>query len=238
MYITNEHNLDITVSYIPDKLKPFITPLDPAEELAEIGTAVNISGFADEVPFLLPEETVLTASPLRYVIQMRNPLMLGGACGSAITDSVTGKLLAMERDFSYNAQLAEWFKFLPEEAKKNLTNVHFAVPIQNAVAVSRAFITGDDKLAAIEMKVLGRPVALLYPNEHLSSVLLMRNGFVKQTVHFNPFLKPQKLEEFFELEPNDVLRIIVEEPATITKKARTIYYDTNVSTGKVTSFTR
>ena len=238
MYSAHKRGLDLTVFRAPEEIEPFITALEPAEYLAEAGTPVNISGFAHESPTLLPEETVLFASPVRYVIQMRNPKMLGGICGGTITDPVTGEVIAIEQGYNYmgSALMAQWFQLLPRDAQENLTDVHFAIPIQNAVAVARAFESGDDSLAAIEMKVLGRPVALLYPDEYIFSVSLMRDGIEKQTIHFNPFLNPQKLEEFFNLEPNDVLRIVVERGTSGTKKAQTIYYDVNVSTGKVTMY--
>ena len=238
MYSTHKRGLDLTVFRAPEEIEPFLPELKPAEDLVEAGTPVNISGFAHESPTFLSEETVLFASPIRYVIQMRNPKMLGGICGGTGTDPVTGEVIAIEQGYNYmgSALMAQWFQLLPRDAQENLTDVHFAIPIQNAVAVARAFESGDDSLAAIEMKVLGRPVALLYPDEYIFSVLLMRDGIEKQTIHFNPFLNPQKLEEFFNLEPNDVLRIVVQRGTPGTKKAQTIYYDVNVSTGEVTVY--
>lgn len=236
MYSTHKRGLDLTVIRVPKEIESFITALDPAEEPVEAGTLVNISGFAHESPSLFPEEPVLFASPMRYVIQMRNPLPLGGICGGAITNPVTGKAVAIERGFHYGVPVvtAEWFHLLPQEAQENFTDTHLAIPIQNAVAIARAFESGDDSLAAIEMKVLGRPVALLYPNEYIFSVTLMRDGAVKQTVHSNLFLNPQKLEEFFNLEPNDILRITVDRGDISTEKVQLIYYDVNVSTGEIT----
>ncbi len=227
MYSAHERGLDLTVFRAPEEIEPFITPLEPAESLLEAGTPVNISGFAHESSTLLPEETVLFASPVRYVIQMRNPKMLEGICGGTITDPVTGEAVAIEQGFNYmgSASMAGWFQLLPQEAQENFTDTHLAIPIQNAVAIARAFESGDDSLAAIEIKVLGRPVALLYPDEYILSVWVKR----KKSIFYNPFLNPEKLEEFFNLEPNDVLSFVVERAHTGQK----IFYDVNVSTGKV-----
>ncbi|MBO4675044.1 MAG: hypothetical protein J5601_03025 [Elusimicrobiaceae bacterium] len=244
LYITDEQGIDIAVAPVPEALKPYIKALSPDETLVEAGTPVTISGFAQEQPVSLRGEMVLFATPMRYLIRMSEPIMMGGTCGGTIQDSATDKLVGMQQQFSYYTPTTEWFAFLPDYAQQRIRNAHYAVPIQNVVATVRAARTGNPKLAAIEMKALGRPIALLYPNQHIESVSLLRDGFVKKSVHFNAFLDPQHLEELFaaELRKNDpercTLRIIVVQRPSMTERGKQIFYDVDILTGKVKSFTR
>lgn len=83
------------------------------------------------------------------------------------------------------------------------------------------------------MKVLGRPVGILHPQEALLSVSLIRNGETKQVIAAEELTDPEHLEQFLELEENDVLRVTIIPQNSDVKS--TFYYDINVSSGKVSS---
>ena len=47
-----------------------------------------------------------------------------------------------------------------------------------------------------------------------------------------------KLEEFFELQENDVLRLTINQPKPYSQRVQTVLYDVNVSTGEIKKWDR
>jgi hypothetical protein len=235
-YIGNRHGLDIAVFEIPEEVKNLVTVLKPSKELLEAGSTVQINGFNRGHSIQIPQENILFSSPQRYLVQHSHPRERTGMCGSPLLNPVTGEVLGMYIGYDSLKDLRnrDWFYQMPNEVQHNFTDLHFAVPIQNAVSIAQAFQAGNARAATIEMKVLGKPVGLLHPDEYIYTVKLIRNGVVLETIYNNVFLNPGKLEEFFELKENDVLSIMVDRPQKTGTPAVEIIYDINVSTGEVT----
>lgn len=235
-YIGNRRGLDIAVFEIPEKVKNFVTILKPSKELLEAGSTVQINGFNRGSSIQIPQENILFASPQRYLVQHSHPRERTGMCGSPLLNPATGEVVGMYIGYDSLKDLRnrDWFYQMPNEVQHNFTDLHFAVPIQNAVSIAQAFEAGNARAATIEMKVLGHPVGLLHPDEYINTVQLVRNGAIMETVRNNVFLNPGKLEEFFELEENDVLSIMVDRPQKTGTPTVEIIYDINVSTGEVT----
>ena len=236
-YIANPKGSDLAVFEIPDKVKDLVTVLKPSPKLLEAGNTIQITGFNRGSAIQIPQENILFASPQRYLVQHSHPRERTGMCGSPLQDPATGEVVGVYigYEFLQEARLHDWFYMMPGEVQHNFTDLHFAVPIQNALTVAKAFEAENAPGAATEMKVLGHTVAPLHPHEYISSVQLLRNGIVVEQVHRNVFLNPEKLEEFFYLQENDVLRITVSRPQTAKTPTPEIFYDINVSTGEVTS---
>lgn len=236
MLITDRKGLDIAAFKVPDKVKDFVTVLKPSRKLWEAGSPVQITGFNRGSATQLPQENILFSSPQRYLVQHSHPRERTGMCGSPLQDPATGEVVGMYIGYEHLNDLRQkaWFYFMPNEVQRNFTDLHFAVPIQRIKSVAEAFVSGNKELGAVEMKVLGRPIGFLYPEESILSVTLMRNGYVLEKVNNNVFLNPEKLEEFFELKENDVLRIMVSRPQKTGTPTPEIMYDVNVSTGEVT----
>ena len=81
--------------------------------------------------------------------------------------------------------------------------------------------------------VMGFPVAVLQSDQQLFSIQQRREGRALKQIHVHPFLDFNKLEQFFELQENDILRITVLQPKTATDTAHIHMYDINVSTGEI-----
>ena len=96
---------------------------------------------------------------------------------------------------------------------------------------------GSAMKAGTMMYALGHPVGILHPNEYIMSVELFRQGEKIGKVHNNPLVDPNRLEQFFELQENDVLRITLNRPQTYEVRDAYVAYDINVSTGEVTTLT-
>lgn len=88
------------------------------------------------------------------------------------------------------------------------------------------------------LKVSGHPVHLLTSQEHLVSITHMRNGRIQKNLNAHPFMDFEHLEEFFELQENDVVRVTLESPKPYSQKVITRLFDINVSTGEVTLIDR
>ena len=87
------------------------------------------------------------------------------------------------------------------------------------------------------MSVLGHPVGLLKPTEFIESIELLRQGERIGFIQYNPLIDPGRLEQFFELQENDVLRLTINQSKPFTQQTQTVLYEVNVSTGDVTTVT-
>ena len=98
--------------------------------------------------------------------------------------------------------------------------------------------TGSLNEGGMMMRVFGHPVVLLHSNESIVFIEQIRNGEVIAKVEGRKYspIDPEKLELFFDLQENDILRVSLdsfsmEHPVPSVS----IVHDINVSTGKVTT---
>ncbi len=110
--------------------------------------------------------------------------------------------------------------------------MHYAAPIENIFPLIND-LTGTQELPTITMQVFGHPIAQLRPEDQLYSVKLFRNGKMEQLIHADELTNPEHLENLFELQENDVLRVTVVPHTYTTQKDKAIEYDINVSSGEV-----
>ena len=200
-----------------------------------------VPGFLEEQaqPFTLSGQKVLFSTPLRLVLQ-KTPLKdMRGFCGSP--GFINGRVSMVYMGFDSARTLAwyDWFNKLPAKTQFSMANLHYAIPIEVVKLMAQSI---EEKGAlnqggGIMMKVLGHPVALLRPQEAIVFVEQFRNGEriakLDSNRHFS--VNPEKLELFFDLQENDVLRISLnsfsmEHPFPPVS----VVYDVNVSTGQVT----
>lgn len=234
-FIGNSSGADIALFEIPKEATPYLTILEPAKQRANAGEKISIPGFTEGKPLFIANEKVLFSNSMRLFIQ-RTPLEdLTGFCGSPVLGKNNTVLAVysgfMKKDLLYTH---EWFIDLPLEVKLEMPNLHFAVPVENLQIMAKAAEANSLQQAGKMMKVFNHPVAQLHPDEFILSVEQFRDGEKIGRVHQNALVEPGKLEQFFELEENDVLRVIVRRTQTAQNPSAYAIYDVNVSTGKVT----
>lgn len=230
--IGNKKGNDIAIFEIPQEILPHIQVLSPARELPAVGSEIQSPRFVWGKPTFLKHEDIVFAGQHRILLRNQIHQDITGACGSPIL--VNGKVVGVHvGSFSKQAiSTISWNQLLQDNYILPQNSFHVASPIEHAFQLAAQEISP----AGVPLKVLGNPVHLMTPQEYLSSITLLRNGHIEKTYYAHPFMNFDKLEEFFELQENDVLRIQVETPPTITQRAQTWFYDVNVSTGKVSSF--
>ena len=94
-YIANPKGYDLAVFEIPDEVKDLVTVLKPSDKLLEIGNTVQITGFNRGSAIQIPQENILFASPLRYLVQHSHPRERTGMCGSPLQDPATGEVVGV-----------------------------------------------------------------------------------------------------------------------------------------------
>lgn len=234
-FVGNPAGADIALFEIPEEVKPHVTVLEPAKQPANMGEKVSIPGFAAGQPLFIANEKILFSNSMRLFIQ-RTPLEdLTGFCGSPIFGK-NNTVLGVYSGFVKKSLLYEhsWFYDIPWEIRDEIPNLHFAIPVENLEIMAKAAEKNSLQAAGKMMKVFDHPIAPLHLNEYILSVEQFRNGEMIAKVHKNLIVEPKKLEQFFELQENDVLRVILSRPQTKEAPTPYVIYDVNVTTGKVT----
>ncbi len=239
-FIGNPESMDVALFEIPPEVLPYIDVLRPAQQAPTVGQEVTIQGFLEgqSQPFTLPRQQIMFTSPLRLFLQ-KTPLEdMRGFCGApGLTDGRVS-MVYIGFDSARAMVYYDWFNKLSSKAQFSMSNLHYAVPIDIVKLVAKSM---EENAAAAEagitMKVLGHPVALLRPNDSVVSITQFRNGEEITTLesYRHTAVDPEKLERFFELQENDILRIsIAVSSPEHPYPAVSVIYDVNVSTGEVT----
>ena len=230
--IGNKNGNDVAIFEVPQEILPYIQALSPAREIPTVGLEIQSPRFVWGKPTFLQHEDIMFAGPHR--ILLRNQILsdITGACGSPIL--VNGKVVGVHVGSLSQREIPtiSWNELLLDNQISLQHSFHVASPIEHVLQL----IAQETGAAGTPLKVLGHPVHLMSPQEYLSSITLLRDGHMEKTYHAHPFMNFDKLEQFFELQENDVLRLVVEKPATSTQRAQTWFYDVNVSTGEVAPF--
>lgn len=235
-FIGNPHGMDIALFEIPSTELAHLTILQPAKRAPLIGEKVAVSGFSRGQALSLSGEKVLFSTPLKLFIQKTFEQDLKGFCGSPIVAD-DGHVSAVYSGFADAPILRQfdWFNDLPWDTREAMSSLHYAIPIEVLELMAKGIEQNGSLLkSGTMMKVFHYPVALLHPNEYIISVEQFRNGEKIGKIHKNPLINPEKLEQFFELQENDILRVYVNRPQTVEVRDAYVGYDINVSTGEVT----
>lgn len=235
-FIGNPRGMDIALFEIPSTELAHLTILQPAKRSPLVGETISVSGFSQKQAWSLSGEKVLFSTPLKLFIQKTFEQDLRGFCGSPIV-TAEGRVSAVYSGFADIPILRQfdWFNDLPWDTREAMSSLHYAIPIEVLELMAKGIEQNGSLLKnGTMMKVFHHPVALLHPNEYIMSVEQFRNGEKIGKIHKNPFINPEKLEQFFELEENDVLRVYVNRPQTVEVRTAYVGYDINVSTGEVT----
>lgn len=231
--ISNVMGTDVAVFEIPPQVCNYVQPLPIATQRAQPSQFASIAGFAFGEPRWFPREEILFSSSHRFLIRNNFQKANRGMCGSPVM--IDGKVAGLYvRSFPYKVLFPSLdVSSLAQFPLRSLPPLYVASPIENVLPLIHDLLGQDVQDEGILMKVLGRPVGILHPQEALLSVSLIRNGETKQVIAAEELTDPEHLEQFLELEENDVLRVTIIPQNSDVKS--TFYYDINVSSGKVSS---
>ncbi len=231
----NSNGLNLAIFELPQDILPYVTVLKPSARAPITGEYLSIPGFANGTALFVPQERVLIATPTKLLLQKTVTQGLRGFCGSPFLGK-NNKVQAIYIGFVNKEILPslKWLNDLPAQVSANMPAFHIAVPVQALNEMVEMAEADAGLKTGTMMYALGHPVAMLHPTESIKSVELFRHGEKVASVQYNPLVDPGRLEQFFKLEENDVLRVIVNytnpgEPFPLSKS-----YDVNVSTGQVT----
>lgn len=230
--IGNKKGNDVAIFEVPQEILPHIQVLNPAHELPAVGLEIQSPRFVWGKPMFIQHEDIMFAGQHRILLRDRIHQDITGSCGAPIL--ANGEVIGVHvGSFSRQAiPTISWNQLLLDNHISLQSSLHVASPIEQVLQL----VAQETGTAGNTLKVLGHPVYLMSPQEYLYSISLFRNGHIQKTYNAHPFMNFDKLEEFFELEENDILRIQVETPPTFTRRAETWFYDVNVSTGEVFPF--
>ena len=233
-YWYSSEKTDVAIFEIPAELKPYIQVLRPLQTRPQAQQMATVLGFVQGSPLYLPTEEILFSGPYRLLLRALVRREMTGFCGSPVL--VNGQVAGLHVGSSrpQEAKQTYWYELLRGFFDQDPPSMHLAAPIEAVQLLAREFTSGPSADTGVVMKVLNHPVALLTPREQLYSVQHLRNGLVKNTLYAHPFMDPEKLEQFFELEEEDILRITVFDPKRQNIPAMNHIYEINVSTGQVT----
>ena len=231
--ISNPMGTDVAVFEIPPKAKAHLQPLPLSTQRAEPLQMSSMAGFSVNEPLWLAKEEILFASSHRLLIRNNFQQNNTGMCGSPVmvNGQVAGVYVGAFPGGAPSAFL--WPKLVQEFSSERLPRLHMAAPIENIMPLIHNLMQYNTTDEGILMKVLDHPVAILHPEDDLYSVSLIRNGNVQKIVRAEELTDPEHLEQFLELEENDILRVTI-FPRYLNPKHSILRYEVNVSSGKVT----
>ena len=229
--LSNPKGSDVAVFEIPSQARAYVQPLPIATQRAQPRQIASIAGFAYDKPLWFRAEEVLFATPHRLLLRKSSTGKVDGMCGSPVM--INGEVAGLYVGAYLKDEMPLFLWNMPKEFYfKKFPNMHYAAPIENIFPLIDE-LTGSQELHAVTMRVFDHPIAQLRPEDQLYSIKLFRNGKMKQLTHADLLTDPEHLENLFELQENDVLRITVEPHTYTTQKDKVIEYNINVSSGEV-----
>ncbi len=237
-HIGNKIGNDVAIFEIPQEILPHIEVLSPSKQALLPATQTQSPAFVRGNYTFLPSEDVLFVGPHRIFLRDQLRREATGYCGSPVL--VNGEVVGLHVGVYSLEQIrtSAWSDLLNKERLSIQSPLHTASPISHVLQLAHEVEPAAVSPAPTLLKVLGHTVRPLAAREQLVSVALLRNGVFQQEIHAHPFMNFDKLEEFFELQENDVLRLTINQPKPYSQRVQTVLYDVNVSTGEIKKWDR
>ena len=128
-----------------------------------------------------------------------------------------------------------WPKLLKSISSQALPPLHLATPIENIFPLVDNLLGKNEQPVGTPLKVLGKQVAILQPEDELRSIHVIRDGQTKQLIPAGDLTDPEHLENFLELEENDIIRITIFHAKPQANNSSISRYSINVTTGQIMS---
>ena len=126
-----------------------------------------------------------------------------------------------------NTQRAAWRALLDH---KPINDFNQIVPIQWVRRLAEQVETPGQSVGTL-VRVLGRPITHLTPDEAVLQIVQFRNGRVFKQIPAYPFMDYLHLERFFDIEANDKIRVVIQKNGQPGARPAELLYDLDISTG-------
>ena len=226
-----DFNVDVAAFEIPQEAAPYVQPLPVAKQPLQANQAVSIAGFTHNIPLWFPQEEVLFVGSQRALVRSSSEELNVGMCGSPII--ADGKVVGVYTGFIDEGKKqnpSAWTHVLAGISNKPLPPLHQIVLIDQITPFVESLMNNTAEPAGTVLRVLGRPVTILGQEDTLIEIDLVREGMPVQSVYVGPLADPQHLENFLEIQDNDVVSVSISRGDGSFN-----IYDINVSTGEVTN---
>ncbi len=232
-YSGNPHNADVAIFQIPPQALPFIQILKPAPYLPQAKTPLQLQGYV-KGNALMVQEPVLFAGPRGIFLLDQTHREMTGFCGSPWLEN--GRVIGVSMGYTSQSDILKtaWFEVLRKRVQASIPAIHQAVPIQTVRALAAWVSNQPSSQAATPVKLFGQEITQLYPHMHIAYLQQLRHGYVVETKNPGPLVDPEHIEQFFELQAGDVVRIVVQTPRQSAQPEKRICYDVDVTTGQIT----
>lgn len=230
----NVHGADIAVFRIPPQALDYITPLQPDYVLPSPEEQVQSAGFSHGNFGWFPRVDVLFASNHRILARYENFPVRSGYCGSPVLKN--GKVMGvfvgiMPQEL---AQTAAWFSLVSNSFPTPIHSFTQIVPISWVLRLVRQEKSGLPIESTVPVKVLGKTIAWLHPDENIVSIQQIRNGNLIKTIPAYPFMNYSHLEAFLEIQPLDRIYVTIQQGDRSSSRKRIFVYELDTASGKVT----
>lgn len=232
--IGDQRGNDVAIFEVPPEILAHVDVLSPVEQRPTVGEYTQSPKYVWGAPSFLRED-ILFVGKHRILLRDLAQRDITGACGSPVLAG--GKVIGIHiGEYSLQKmQYVSWNTILRENNISFNSPLHVVSPITHVLRLAEQS-QGASNVGTM-LKVLGHPVHLLTPQEHIISIMHLRNGTVQKEFHAHPFMNYSELGEFFDLQDNDLIRVKVRNPRGMGIPSVTTVYEINVSTGKVSLLT-
>ena len=218
---------DIAIFKIPEELGKYIVPLEPDEKLPSPRHPAQSAGFSHGNFAWFTKIDVLFSSTHRILARYQDFPVLNGYCGSPLL--VNGKAAGVFVGIvgNTNTQRAAWRALLDH---KPINDFNQIVPIQWVRRLAEQAETPGQPVGTL-VRVLGRPITHLTPDEAVLQIEQFRNGRVWKQIPAYPFMDYLHLERFFDIEANDKIRVVIQKNGQPGTRPAELRYDLDITTG-------
>lgn len=234
--LSNIFGADVAVFEIPEEARPYVKPLPVSATRVKPYDVAKLSGYIADQTFNFPTEEVLISNPYRMLLRNNSDRPTTGMCGSPVM--INDKVVGIYVGFLSQKDISKMiFTSLTRHVRKEgeeMPEVHFVAPISLITPLVHKMLGKESPQDGMALKAAGYDVAVLLPEERVSSVELFRNNEKLQAVSAQELTNPEHLDQFFEIQPDDILRVNISHSSDGSETDRTFFYELNVSTGEVT----
>ena len=224
---------DVAIFRIPAEALPYVKPLKPDYRLPSAQETVQSAGFSHGNFGWFPQVDVLFASSHRILARYDTFPVRSGYCGSPILHR--GKVLGVFVGITPNetAQKTEWFSLLSPSFSGKIHSFTRIAPMSWVRRLTLQERPGSHAPEGAPLKLFGKTVALLHPDETVQSVVLVRDGILVSKVPAYPFMNYNHLEAFLDVRPNDQITVVVQKGDRSSSQRKLLLHTLDLASGTI-----